>query len=292
MRRKKRQQRKDNQKKIKLVNYLIAIFILLAPFLYFKLTTKYWDGEEKINIAVQEGEGDVTVYILDPALEEEVKMIIPAETEVSLSQNLGSIRIKNVQKLGNNEDMGFDLLPKTITKSFMFPVNLFSDTPPASFKFVTTKNTNIGLGDRVAIYMFDKKVKNLDRSTIDLAKSLFVTKAKLTDGELGYVLPNQISPRLTFYFSDNDFLQKETRVYIKDASGVYGLADTFGKIIEVMGGKVVTIEKVEKSESSCSFVTEDKKIAAKMEKLFDCTKQKDKVGDFELEVILGSQFAL
>lgn len=55
MRRQKRQQRKNKPKQIKIILYFVLAVVLLLPFLYFKLTTKYWDGTNKVSILLHRG---------------------------------------------------------------------------------------------------------------------------------------------------------------------------------------------------------------------------------------------
>lgn len=290
-RRHKRIVNKKRSTSFSFFKYLIIALIPVFIFVFFKLNTKYWDGIGKVSVIVQENQEKVSVLVFDPSLGEEVELVIPGETEVDVSQNLGNIRLKNVLKLGENEGLGLALLPKTITKSFMFPVTLFSDKSPNTLEFITTKNSNIPLGDRILIMVFSKKVKNLDKSVIDLAKSQFVVKAKLADGIAGYKIPGEISNRLTFYFSDNEFVEGKVRAYIKDATGSFGAAERLGKIIEVMGGKVVTVEKSQKEEVACIIKSKSKSIANKIAKLFDCKINSDPT-EFELEITLGSKFSL
>ena len=290
-RRQKRIARKNKVSSKPLLKFLVLILIPLVALLLVKFTTKYWNGEDKVSVAVQNGDGSVGVLLFDPALEEETIFTIPAETEVNVSQNLGTIRIKNVWQLGINEGVGGSLLSKTVTKNFFFPVFLWSDETPDSVKFITTKNSNVPIGDRIRILYFTTRVKNLSKNQIDLGKSQFLTKMKLSDGALGYIIPGAISERLTFYFSDDAFSQKVLRVYLVDATGTFGVAENFGKIIEVMGGKIVTVEKVQKEESECTIWGAEKGAIRKISNLFDC-KIENKKTDFDVEIKLGSNFSL
>ncbi len=290
-RRQRRAVKKRKSKSAPIIKIVVFLLILFVGFIFLKLNTKYWNGKDKLAVAIPKEGGDVSVVLIDPSLGEETEFIIPAETEVSVSQNLGTLRIKNVLQLGINEGVGGELLPKTITKSFLFPIYLWNDQTPDNLKFITTKNSNIPIGDRLAIFLFVKNVKNLDNSQIDLAKSQFLTKIKLSDGVMGYKIPGEISQRLTFYFSENEFSEKGTRVYIKDATGIGGTVERIGKIIEVMGAKVISLEKVQKEEVSCIISGKDKEAVAKISRLFDC-KQDKNLSEFDVEIKFGTKFIL
>ena len=291
-RRQKRAVLKKRAVKGPFIKILALILIILLGFFYIELNTKYWNGEDKLGIAIQNSTGEVLVTLLDPELSEETIFLIPGNTEVDVAKNLGTITIGNVQKLGINEGIGGVLLPKTITKSFLFPVYLWSDREPNDFKFVTSKNSNIPLGDRIAILLFAKRVR-LDRSKIDLGKSQFLIKTKLSDGTAGYKITESIFQRLTFYFSENEFSEEEgTRVYIKDATEAFDLAQKVGEIVEVMGAKVVAIEKIQKEDIECVIGGKDKEAVVKISRLFNCEIDKNTNFEFDVEIKLGSKFFL
>lgn len=290
-RRKNRHIREKRESTSILLKLLILVLIPVIVFVYIKLNTKYWNGLDKMGIATQDKSGDISVVLLDPSLHEETEFLIPGDTEVDVSQNLGIIRLKNVNQLSVNEGLSQTLLPKTITKSFLFPIYLWSDQSPSSLKFITTRNTNIPIGDRIAIAFFANKLNYSDVAKIDLAKSQFLTKTKLSDGEVGYKIPGEVSQRLTFYFSDNTFSEKGTKVYIKDATGTFGTSERAGKIVEVMGAKVISLEKIQKEEMGCLISGKDKEASVKISRLFDCKLDKTP-SEFDVEIKLGTKFVL
>lgn len=256
-------------------------FSLLILFLFF--STKYWNGKDKISVVSPTDGGDVEVKIYDPKLSEVTTLVIPATTEVSVSNNLGNFPIKSVWKLGSDSGLGGVLLSHTVTKNFSFPVFLWRNG---------TK-TNIPLGDRIRIYFFEMGINSLGKTEIDLGKSQFLKAGKLTDGTPGYKITGDISERLTAYFSDNDWQDEKIKIYIKDATGAGGVSDSFGRVLEVMGGKVATIDKVDKDGGfDCKVAGKEKKITNKVVEIFGCkTGERAGIGEFDLEVSLGQGFA-
>ncbi|KKR26253.1 MAG: hypothetical protein UT58_C0017G0007 [Microgenomates group bacterium GW2011_GWC1_39_7b] len=211
-------------KKIILPGLIIAGLSL--AFLFIKLNARYWDGDNKFAFVFPDDNGNVGVTVLDPTVDEMTTLVIPGDTEVTVAMNYGTMRIKNVWQLGINEKLGGQILVKTIAKNFSLPVFLWTDKNlPNLFKFVFLPGmTNIPFGDRVSIALFSFKVKNMDKTEIDLAKSQFVVKRVLTDGKTGYIIPGETSGRITVYFTDNDFIKpalvgKNIKVYIVDSTG-------------------------------------------------------------------------
>ncbi|HKC04763.1 MAG TPA: hypothetical protein VKC54_02740 [Patescibacteria group bacterium] len=285
----------------KFLKFIILGFLIVAIWIFLVLDTKYWNGTDKFDYVYRMENGDVAVMVLDPELSESTSLIIPGDTQVSVAGNYGTLRIKNVWQLGLNEKVGGRLLAATTTKNFLMPTFLWSDSDIASvenvnlfqiLKFIfIPKNTNIPIGDRVSFVAFSLRVKNINRTTIDLAKSQFLKKTNLSDGQMGYVLLGPVSGRLTNIFSDNDFSNQNVRVNIVDATGVAGSANIIGQIIEVIGGKVVSVDKKPvQSDTDCLVLGANKKIVKKIATLFGCKISGDK-SSFDLEIRLGELFA-
>jgi hypothetical protein len=276
-----------------LIRVFIPLIVILSLFLYLKLSTRYWNGHDKLAFVFQASGDAVGVAILDPVLNEETTLIIPGDTEVDVARGYGTLRIKNVWQLGVNEKLEGALLAETLTDSFLFPTNLWSDTDLSNvWKFIfAPKETNIPFGDRLAAGIFALRVSGIDKTEIDLAKSQFLHKETLTDGKPGYVISGPVSSRLTVYFSDNNFADKNLKFSLTDATGSYGVADGVGKVLEVLGGKVVRVDKKTGDNSlDCEVFGHNPDAVKKVSTLFSCKKVSDK-SNFDLEMRMGVKFA-
>jgi len=285
----------------KILKLVVPLIIIAVIWLLVILNTRYWNGTDKFDYVYTGENGDVVVSVLNPKLSETTTLIIPGDTQVNVAGNYGTLRIKNVWQLGLNEKKGGGLLSATVTKNFLMPVFFWSGSDieaiqnfsiPGIFKFIVLpKNTNIPVGDRVAIAAFALQVKNINRTTIDLGKSQFLKKTNLNDGQKGYTLAGPVSGRLTNIFSDNNFSNQNIRVGIEDATGVPGSANIIGQIVEVIGGKVVSVDKKTlQSDADCTVAGTDKKIIRKIATIFGCKTSGDKTV-FDLDISLGALFA-
>jgi len=279
---------KRNQKKEKgriygiIIRVVIPLLLIASVFLYFKLSTKYWNGQDKFAFVFQNQNGDVDITVLDPVLNEESVLIIPGDTEVDVARGYGTLKIKNVWQLGMNEKLKGSLLTQTIMNNFSFPVFLWWDKD----------NTNIPIGDRIFAFMFMKGIKSIDKTEIDLGKSQFLQKQKLTDGSTGYILNGTISGRLTVYFADNKFGDKNLRFGIVDATGAPGISEQVGQILEVLGGKVVSIDRKSPDNTlDCQVGGKNNDAVGKVATLFSCTKISSST-DLDLEMDIGTKFLL
>lgn len=278
----------------------LPIFFILVIFAFFKFSTKYWNGKDKFTMAYTMESGDVGISVFDPKVEEITTLVIPGDTQVTVARNYGELRIKNVWQFGVNEKIGGKLLAETVTKNFLFPVFLWSQNDAqklvsgstlSKLRFVLIpKSTNVKFGDRLSIFFFALKTNRSSNNLIDLGKNRYLDRQKLNDGDMGYVSQGQISPRLAVYFADSALSDGNTRVIIKDATGLGGVADKLGQIIEVMGGKVVAVDKIFEEKGDCTVFGSDTKTVKKIVALFSCKAGNDseKIG---LEIDLGSDFA-
>lgn len=294
---------RKNKKEKKFPRFLIflipAILVVLA-YLFICSGARIWNGKDKVSIVYRYDNGDVGVTVMDPNLSEVTTLVIPGDTQVDIARNYGTFRIKSVWQLGVNEKVGGDLLAETVTQNFLFPTFLWIGKPSGLDEGGTSSlinfilfpgNSNISFGDRLQIGLFGLKVSDFGRSKIDLGKSQFLNKRKLDDGQPGYELVGPISQRLTVYFSDNEMTPSEIKVNITDATGTPGVSEKLGEILQVIGGKVVSIDKKSVAESSdCTITGNNSQAVKKISNLFDC-----KVGgaktSFDLDIEIGREFA-
>lgn len=284
-----------------LVKIFILPVLLVLIFLFLKLTERFWNGSDKFGFVYHMPDGSVAVTEMDPKLSEETTFIIPGDTQVDVSGNFGTFRIKNVWQLGLDEKRGGQLLAGTVTKNFFFPVFLWSDSDisalpdgsfPGTLKFILSpKKTNIPMGDRLQVGLFALQMKSIDKTEINLGTSKFLQKVNLNDGQPGYLINTSTLGRLTTYFADNDFADESLRVEIIDATETPGVGDKVGQIIQVLGGKVVSVEKKPVDPNiDCTITGTNSKIVKKIANLFTCSILKEK-SVFDLEIRLGSKFA-
>lgn len=292
--------KKRNKEMGKFIIPITALIVVFLGFLYYCFTPHFWNGKDKLSLTIQRATGDVSVVIFDPRLSEETTLTIPGNTEVNVAENLGRLTIKNVWKLGQDQKIDGRLLSETVTKNFLFPSSAWSDpkaeslinpTLPGLAKFIFGGGeTNLGIFDKFSVSLFSLKVKAVDRSEIDLGKSQFLKKGKLSDGSSGFTLSGDIAERLTANFSDYGFSGRTVRIFIKDETGILGVSDSVGQVLEVMGGKVVSIDKLSSVDADCTVSGGDPDLIIKVSRLFSC-KTSTIGGKDDIELTLGSKFA-
>lgn len=301
-RRIKRALRKSKEKPRSAFSVIVLIVVLAAiVFLLLKISTKYWNGSDKVSFVFRKPNGDVAVEVLDPKLNELTSLIIPGDTQIEVARNYGTLRIKNVWQLSKNEKLKGDLLSQSVSQNFLFPVYLWSDSDgesiqPGNFfkklKFSLLPNsTNIPFGDRISMLLFSMRLKSGDFTEIDLGRSQFIHREKLSDGQTGYTLQGKLSEHFSVYFSDNSISENGIHISIIDGTKKFGIGETVGGILETLGGKVISINKDDSlADADCKISGKDKKIVKKISAIFNCSIISN-AGDSELQIILGAKFA-
>ena len=294
--------KKTNPAKIYLI-YIFGVLVLIAiPFLYKNIfSRKYFNGVDKMSLAVQEKSGDVSILVFDPVRQEITKVRIPGDTQVEVAGGLGVWKIKSIWELGIDRKLDGHLLTKTLTNYMKFPVFVWAGSDAIYYfennlskmlsLIIKPQKTNLNLADKIALSFFSLNVKNTGRREIDLSETSFLKKKVLTDGNEGFVLSGQDSPILYSYFSDYNFSDKALRVLIKDATGKAGLADNAGEIVEVMGGKIASIIRVNEEESVCNVSGPNSKLSDLTARVLGCTISKESYeGNYDMEILLGKLF--
>lgn len=274
---------------------MLVICIVLGIWLFFRASklTK----ANRLALVVPTANG-VEVTNFDFELGEVTTLELPAEAQVEVARGLGTWKLGSVWQLGVNEQLDGLLLAETMSRYYHLPVYVWADSPAAAYasgvglpSAVFTKyKTNLTLADRIRLAVFSAGVKNTKRKTINLVERAYLVPKTLTDGQKGYVKTGEFSVGLTSIFTDADLASKNYKLRVVDMSG-QGLGQEVGALAEVVGVKVGAIDRVDALDADCSVVSADS-AAQELAAVFGCKFSQSKPeGSFEVEMVLGSQFA-
>jgi hypothetical protein len=299
IRRKNKKKAPHMNKKLKVIGLsVLAIFIF---WLGLSLTTRYFGSNTRLSLVIAKDNGEIVVSVFDPMAFKVTNFIIPKNTEVQVARQLGTWKIGSVRKLGENEGLGGKLLRETVVRFFKLPVLAWADSPAQGFASgeflpllraaLLPYKTSLGTGDKLKLGLFSFRVKNLKRQNISFSESSFLRKTKLTDGKEGYVLVGRLPNWVKAYFAHPSFSRKEIRVAIVDGTEEPGLAEIVGEVIEVMGAKVVSVEKRVLRSFDCQVLGKDAELTKEIARVFTCQIVKESpAGNFDLEIRLGQIF--
>lgn len=277
---------------------LLPALIVLACFFFSSDCLK---GGAKLSMANVAENGDIYVDTFDPQTKEIVTLIIPANTQLEVSRQLGTWKAGSVLKLGETEHYGGKLIQESVLKNFFFPVNawgegeahgLIAGNVEGFLKAVFTPyKSSLGIGDRLKVAFFSLGVKDYKRKEFNLSETPLLRKVKLVDGEMGYIVTEREMEDLLIFFSDAQIAKEGRKVKIEDKTGKYSLAENVGKTIEIIGAKVAVITKGAVEKTDCSVYGKDADLNRKLAEVFACKEEKKDSGNFDSVITLGTEFA-
>lgn len=251
-------------------------------------------------MGIRRNDGNVQITTFDYQLKEITNVIIPGNTRVQAARNLGFLPLKNIWELGNNEGMGGLLLAETLTRHFKFPMTAWADAKATGLSssniFLLAKailwpyQTNLKIGDKLRLAFFSLGVKPSGRLEINLEDTGYLNLQRFVDGEEGYVVSGIYPDHLRVTFSNPRVTVEKTRVVIIDAGGE-DTADNLGEVIEILGAKVISIEKKDLEKTDCLVRGIDKEIVEVFARLFSCELEIVDSQQGSLEIKIGSEFA-
>ena len=289
------------EKKKNLLPFFLIILLFGALLFYILATSAFWDGKSKLSLVINNQE-EVIVSTFDPTNSEIINIYIPGDTEVELSRNLGKIRIENAWAVGLNQGEDGVILLETVRRNFKFPVFAWADGQALGFSqtnlsalfsaVFTPYRTNLKIGDRVALAVFAIGIKNAKREDIDLRDTSYLQEARLVDGRSGYTLTGKFPQSLLIVLGDEEISSEEVTVSIVDATGDFEVSSYLTAIIEVMGAKVVSIEKNIVQAYDCEIEGTNKEIVEKIGKVFECSVSSGEANsNFDVVIKVGEDFA-
>jgi len=296
---KKKGQKSSRFKKFSLI--LIAIFAVLAVGFFF-LRNGLWDGKTQFSAVFGSSLEDVLVLTIDPSTERIVTIRIPKETDVDVAHQLGVWPVGSVWDLGKNENLDGDLLAKTVTKTFKFPIQAWGSYSTLHLikgnifeklsAIFSIDASNLSFHDKVRLALFSLQTPSNKRIEIDLADTSYLSKMTNFQGESVYHLKGDIPTSILKIFSDSTISSERLKIGITNLGVSNTQINEITEIIEVLGTKVISIENHDNSDADCVVRGSHNSITAqKLASVFSCDFEKIKDGsNLDLELELGSKF--
>lgn len=299
----KRKSISSNRKKFKkkYLYYLFFIIILIIG-LFVVLRTNKWNGKDKLSLVIKNNDYSLNIIVFDPELEEIYNLKIPENTEIKVAGDLGIWKIKSLWGLGDQEGQGGKLAARSITVGLQLPVYAWAEeqalglaNPNIKLSLIalfSSYKSNLIFGDKLRMLIFSTKVKNSKRVTINLSDTNFLEKRVLSDGEEGYVVAQKPPQNILAIFSEPILSAGITRVSIKDSTEKAGLAENVGRIIEVLGGKITSVQTTKDFDGVCILESKKEKVLEILLKIFECEESNVKPDQsFDVEITLGRKFS-
>jgi len=299
-RKKRLEKRKKKNIKVGLKKPFFILIVAVGIFVFFRLTTFYWQKDSKLSVVVPVDNGDVNVLTFDPIGESITRLVIPGETQVVVARQLGTWRIKSVWGLGKDEGLSGKLLAETVIGQFKLPVYIWASQRALGYwqgdaksilgSTISFYDTNLGVGDKLRLAIFSFRVKNFKKQEIDLSSSSILKKRTLVDGEDGYIVTGSTPANILAVFSDTEIAYANSKVQIIDSTKSKLSAETVGEVLETVGMKVASITKAEEEDIDCLVSGSIKKAVDEVINIFSCKEGEEDTGAFDLVIKIGNEF--
>lgn len=299
--------RRKRYKKIKLPGnykkfiffFFIIITLLFAAF--FVMRTNKWNGKDKFSLVINNSDNSLSIVVFDPSLEEMYVLGVPGNTEIEVAGDYGLWKVKSLWLLDKQEGLHGQLIVRSITMAMKIPVYSWADEQahglvnpglrPTIRALFANYKSDLSFADKLRLVMFSSKVKNTKKINIDLSQTSFLEKKTLSDGEEGYKIAEFPPQRISAIFSEPELAGGIVRVSIKDSTGKQNLAKNVGGVIEVLGGKISSIENLEGFDGFCILKSKDEKKLSLLLRVFDCEEYSISPDQsFDIEITLGKKF--
>lgn len=278
--------------------FVIPIIGIVLVFIIFSLFVTTIGNLDRVSIATPDVDGNIVYNLFDFKSGTIITVNIPSSTQLTVARGLGTWKIGSVWKLGQDQKIGGALLSETVTKSLKMPTfywgdpvyaNLGSDKPGDVIKSIFTfKQTNLGLADRIKIGLFSLQVKLGNRSQIDLSKSKYLTRSKIQDGSLGYkVSGNNLPFDLQAAIADDIISKEHSTILLENQTGRGDVNTQVSEIIDIIGGKISSISKLDLNKNIDCVVYGDKNLVTviSIAKTFAC-KIEPKLPNYNFDIVI------
>lgn len=288
---------------LKLFFIVFAILFTIVAIFYFLLSANSsWDGKSKILVASEDSAGIVTITVLDPGTSSISYLVAPAEVEVNAANNLGTWKLGSISKLGNDKNLGGIFLKNTLIKSFNFPI---TDWSGPDFIKLTNGNilselstffkpdiSNLSVFDKLRMANFAIAVNANGKITTNLEDTSELSRAKLTDGSLGWTITDNIPTSVESFLVDTNLASKNLNVLINDYTSTSVASGIVTKTVEALGANVASIQNMDVNKSlDCKITGQTQAAVDKIAKIFSCDKSYSKApNNFDIQIDIGEIF--
>jgi hypothetical protein len=261
--------------------FFILVLIVVSIFIIHFFTN---EAKDKYTVLLNNKGGDILVVNIDNRRSEYSEIIIPADTEVLLSNGYGKIRAGKVLQLEKNLYGDGLLLKNTIRDNFYYPIEYYffinSDISNISIillpKMLIAKNTNMPLDIRLSFISSLYTMNN--RQYFNLKDTKVISKDLLADGEEGYRIEGDSPSNILSIFNTDLYHDKKVVIYTRGGIDNSYVVRNMIKIFESMGilPIVTSYEKDEypKSDNNLCLMDKngDKRLKAMIQRIYSCSE--------------------
>lgn len=265
---------KPGEKKIKRRRILRAVFLVMTlaflaglVFRFFGFISQAkWDGRTRLNLALQAEVVSLASY--SPSDERLTILVIPGQTFIEAIHGYGPYRAESIYPLGELEKKGGELLSGSLQEYLGIPVQAYavfgdlamrknqpSETKKSLVKGIfgllgkRSGQTSLTIWDLLRLGWKVKKVKPSRISIVNLEETSASSQVVLPDGSGAIRVDTDRVDRIVSRFFPDEHLKHEgLAVAVLNGTEHEGLARRAARVLENIGGRVVSVGEAAKTE--------------------------------------------
>lgn len=271
--------------------FTIGLAIVSSLFLFITRDS----SQTRTNIAVPGPED--SVYILSFEHNGLTSIHIPGNTVIHTAGNLGDWPARSLWKLGQNEGVKGSLMSRSLTKTFSLPVTdwagseayAFTKGGIASIRLIFTPfETSLTFGERVRLAFAASRIDSANKRVVNLVTLNILSLDKDESGDPIYNVRERTPVGILKLFDESLFSGQGVTIGIEDGVQDGYVASELSRLLTVIGGKVVSIEKKE-VPNTCT-ISARREYATFLSKVLPCTVDSNDPKPFDIKIRIGSEF--
>jgi len=303
-------------RRLRIVGFWLALIGLLfliggVSRIWRGLKNSVWDGESRVNFVFIDE--DIFLISFDPGKKTLEVLEIPRNVEIEVIGGFGSYRIGAIDKLGEMEGRGGELLQISVQEHFGVPVDGWIKNPlsinSAQLNSSKFKTSLIGTMMRLAIKQEDQTnftswdvvriwwgIRKTLSSQINITRldDISALKSKiLVDNFQTWELDlNRLNMFFQDHFYESEIREENLTIEVVNATEHFGLASRVARIVSNMGGRVVRVGNVPPAGGSgkCGLRSKEKLkdtfTVRKLLKVLGCGFIEEENSDDKAEIII------
>lgn len=281
--------------------FLVFLVLVLITFFGFReIKNSLWDGKSRLNFVLNN-----FVFSLEP--EKSLTILsLPVNLYLEVPHGYGQYQLGSVYELGQLENRGEELLKETIQQNLAIPVEAYGQmindqcSMLNCFLFLLQGRgeTDLSRWDLVRLWLAIRKLRADKITEINLQETATLKELKLPDESI--VLETeftQLDSLIQRFFSDRQIREEALKIEILNATEQPGLANQLARLINNIGGGVISINNAESASwrTKVKITNEEWKDFYTVKKLEKILGIEAEVGEMEnsradLLIILGTDY--
>lgn len=281
---------------------LVFVFVLvgLSIFKARHFFSGSWDGKHRFNFVLI-GQ-PLFIVSFQPLQKTGVILTLPPEALIESLYGYGFYRAESLYRLSQLENRGGQLVEGSLQAFLGLPVEGFLVNKEAKGEKSDVTNslalalkgeaeTNLTVWDLLRLWWQTKRIRTDKLTLFDMSQTSASKQVLLADGSQAVEIdPQKLEKIINDYFKDDDLANEDLSIAVLNSTSFPGLAQKAARLVENIGGRVVTIgdwpDLVKKCQIRSKKSNQKSYTVQKLTKTFSCQWEEGSKSEQRAEAVL------